>query len=113
MKITQYIRPLVETGKSFLEGVSRLSMKQAAFFFFREAKMRDSGMLTYAEPYNLRQQAVERRLKVLLAYHQKLFHENKNRKQMDKCARTIRRLLVIYEARAYWKKTDYQLGKVA
>jgi hypothetical protein len=43
-------------------------------------------------------QALEQRLQTVLALHQKLTHENKDKKAMDRAARLIRRLLKIYEA---------------
>lgn len=45
----------------------------------------------------LKLQAVEQRLETVLAYQQKLVHENKDKKGMDKAARLIRRLLRIYD----------------
>lgn len=45
----------------------------------------------------LKLQAVEQRLITLLAYHQRLLMENRNKRRMDTVARHIRRLLAIYE----------------
>lgn len=45
----------------------------------------------------LKLQAIEQRILTVLAYQQKLVHENKDKKGMDRAARLMRRLLRIYE----------------
>lgn len=47
---------------------------------------------------NLYHESVYRRLKALLAYHQKLVGENHDKTMMSRCERKIRRLVSIIES---------------